>query len=295
MDVKVFKTFLEVAKTRHFGKAASNLFITQAAVSARIKQLEEFVKSPLFDRERNNIHLTSAGERLIPYAETMVRALDQAKSDVSSTENKRIQISIAATSNLWDAFLQNYLTVITDAFPDLTLVTELMNTSSLNSNILEGTLDVAFMFDAFLAEDVGSINIATVDLLLVSADPDQTIDTVFNDNYVYVDWGTQFASEHSAQYGDISGPKLITSTARIALDFLLAKGGSGYLPKSLVEPFLKVNKLYIVPNQHKMHRPVFANFKKSSADVEVIKRLVSVLDEANPQSPVILSNAANTL
>ena len=42
MDVKVFKTFLEVANTRHFGRAADNLFITQAAVSARIKQLEEF-------------------------------------------------------------------------------------------------------------------------------------------------------------------------------------------------------------------------------------------------------------
>ena len=40
MDVKVFKTFLELAQVGHFGKAAENLYITQAAVSARIKQLE---------------------------------------------------------------------------------------------------------------------------------------------------------------------------------------------------------------------------------------------------------------
>ncbi len=39
MDTDLLKTFLEVSKTRHFGKAANNLFVTQAAVSARIKHL----------------------------------------------------------------------------------------------------------------------------------------------------------------------------------------------------------------------------------------------------------------
>ena len=42
MDIKVFKTFIAVAENRHFGKASEQLYITQAAVSARIKQLEEF-------------------------------------------------------------------------------------------------------------------------------------------------------------------------------------------------------------------------------------------------------------
>ena len=54
MDIRVFKTFLQVAKTKHFGHAAENLFITQAAVSARIKQLEEFYDSTLFIRDKND-------------------------------------------------------------------------------------------------------------------------------------------------------------------------------------------------------------------------------------------------
>ncbi|MGR5543027.1 LysR family transcriptional regulator, partial [Vibrio campbellii] len=61
MDVKVFRTFLEVARTKHFGKASENLYITQAAVSARIKQLENYFDTQLFTRDRNNIKLTSAG------------------------------------------------------------------------------------------------------------------------------------------------------------------------------------------------------------------------------------------
>ena len=46
MDIALLKTFLEVAKTRHFGRAAENLYITQAAVSARIKQMEEDLGVP---------------------------------------------------------------------------------------------------------------------------------------------------------------------------------------------------------------------------------------------------------
>ena len=41
MDIEILKTFLEVARVRHFGKASESLFITQSAVSARIRLLEE--------------------------------------------------------------------------------------------------------------------------------------------------------------------------------------------------------------------------------------------------------------
>ncbi|MBL4699794.1 MAG: type II secretion system F family protein [Phycisphaeraceae bacterium] len=41
MDIDLLKTFVEVVRTRHFGKAAENLYITQSAVSFRIRQLEQ--------------------------------------------------------------------------------------------------------------------------------------------------------------------------------------------------------------------------------------------------------------
>ena len=41
MDTELLKTFLEVQKTRHFGNAADNLYLTQSAVSFRIRQLEQ--------------------------------------------------------------------------------------------------------------------------------------------------------------------------------------------------------------------------------------------------------------
>ena len=69
MDTELLKTFLEVGHTRHFGKAAENLYLTPSAVSFRIKQLESLLGVELFSRHRNNIQITPAGERMLPYAE----------------------------------------------------------------------------------------------------------------------------------------------------------------------------------------------------------------------------------
>ncbi|MFT6737918.1 MAG: DNA-binding transcriptional LysR family regulator, partial [Kangiellaceae bacterium] len=65
VDIRFLVTFIEVSHTRHFGKAAENLYLTSAAVSARIKQVEEYFSVSLFTRHRNNIQLTSAGKKLL--------------------------------------------------------------------------------------------------------------------------------------------------------------------------------------------------------------------------------------
>lgn len=57
MDTELLKTFLEVSRTRHFGRAAEALYLTQSAVSFRIRQLENQLGVNLFTRHRNNIRL----------------------------------------------------------------------------------------------------------------------------------------------------------------------------------------------------------------------------------------------
>lgn len=94
MDTELLKTFLEVTKTRHFGRAADNLYLTQSAVSFRIRQLESQLGNPLFSRQRGNVHLTAAGERLRPYAEAILQTWGRAKQDVALSENLNSQIAI---------------------------------------------------------------------------------------------------------------------------------------------------------------------------------------------------------
>jgi DNA-binding transcriptional LysR family regulator len=85
VDTELLKTFLEVSRTRHFGRAAEALYLTQSAVSFRIRQLENQLGVNLFTRHRNNIRLTTAGEKL-PYAETLMNTWQAARKEVTSRD-----------------------------------------------------------------------------------------------------------------------------------------------------------------------------------------------------------------
>ncbi|MBE5188598.1 LysR family transcriptional regulator [Vibrio parahaemolyticus] len=281
MDVKVFRTFLELAKVRHFGRAAENLYITQAAVSARIKQLESYFDTQLFIRDRNNIKLTSAGERLISYAEVMVTTLQQAKLELSLEDGKALQLTMGGTPNIWDAYLQNCLSIVTDSFGGYGFMAEVMGREMLSRSLLERTLDMAFAFDQIKADELNCKKVADVVLVLVSTELD-SLDTVFEHKYVYVDWGTRFASEHSERHPKIPAPYLRTSTARIALDFILEKGGAAYLPVSLVEPFIANGQLYKVSGVEDWYRPIYLSYRKASTSVEAIKQVEEIVKEIDP-------------
>ena len=102
MDTELLKTFLEVQKTRHFGKAADNLYLTQSAVSFRIRQLEQSLGVTLFNRFRNNIQLTTAGEMLLPHAQAVLSAISSAKQQIALNYHpeRPLQLCISAELSL---------------------------------------------------------------------------------------------------------------------------------------------------------------------------------------------------
>ncbi|XOV80889.1 MAG: LysR family transcriptional regulator [Aestuariibacter sp.] len=295
MDVKVFKTFLEVAKTRHFGRASENLFITQAAVSARVKQLEDYIGASLFQRTRNNIQLTPAGQRLIPYAETMVRALKQAKTSASLAEEDIVQLSIAATPGAWESFLQNYLTILTESQAHITLHTEMLSQNQINTGLLQGTLDVGILYDPLLSETIVCKKLADIELILVSTHKQDKPRRTFDKDHVYIDWGTQFASEHAARYGDNTRSFLHVPTARIALDYILAKGGSAFLPADMVTPFIGTGQLHQVEAQDAMYRTIHAAYQLKNEAAVAIQKLIQAMTEEAPQTPFIMENSIANL
>ncbi|VDZ97041.1 transcriptional regulator HdfR [Salmonella enterica subsp. enterica] len=108
MDTELLKTFLEVSRTRHFGRAAEALYLTQSAVSFRIRQLENQLGVNLFTRHRNNIRLTTAGEKLLPYAETLMNTWQAARKEVAHT-SRHNEFSIGASASLWECMLNAWL------------------------------------------------------------------------------------------------------------------------------------------------------------------------------------------
>lgn len=290
MDTRLLSTFLEVARVRHFGRAAENQHLTQAAVSARIKQLEAYFGTVLFTRERNNIKLTSSGERLIGYAEVMVSTLQQVKYELSLEESMTLQLSIGGTPNIWDAYLQNCLSIVTDEFTGYGFNAEVLSREQINRGLIERTLDMAFAFDPLKVDELECTKIANLRLVLVSTSL-CNVDTALSEKYVYVDWGTAFALEHGHRHPQKNAPFLRTSTGRIALDFILEKGGSAYLPLSLVESFLKSGQLQLVEKSFNWDRPIYLSYRKKSTSIDAINAVAALIPQIDPSSSFSLVKA----
>lgn len=83
MDVKLLRTFEMLAKELNFHRAAERLFLAQPTVSVHIRQLEEQIGYPLFERSGRKVRLTGAGERFRLHAHRILEAHDEALSDLA--------------------------------------------------------------------------------------------------------------------------------------------------------------------------------------------------------------------
>lgn len=89
MDFRL-KVFYTVANRLSFTKAATELFITQPAISKHIKELEEHYKIKLFDRNGSKILLTTAGKVLLEHTKSIFDYYRKIDYDMSALINERI-------------------------------------------------------------------------------------------------------------------------------------------------------------------------------------------------------------
>ena len=68
MELRQLRYFTRTAKQLNFTEAAHTLYISQSTLSQQIKQLEDELGIPLFDRIGKRVRLTEAGEQFLPYA-----------------------------------------------------------------------------------------------------------------------------------------------------------------------------------------------------------------------------------
>ena len=73
LDVDQLRTFIAIAETGSFTRAAEVVHKTQSAVSMQMKRLEERIERPIFARDGRASKLTEDGQRLLDYARRLLR------------------------------------------------------------------------------------------------------------------------------------------------------------------------------------------------------------------------------
>jgi len=275
MDINDFRTFLEVCRTRHFGQAAKNLCVTQSTVSARIKNIEDQLGTKLFSRERNNIQLTSTGERMQQYAEMITATWNQARQEIGAAKVSQTAFTIGGLPSLWDISLQHWLNTLVPSHEDLAIHAEIHGADTLYRRITQNTMDIAFLFDYINHDLLICQPLSNIDLILVASVPDLQISDALSTHYIMVDWGTAFNNQHAQHFADMARPHLHVSHGRIALDYMLANGGNAYLAEPMVADYIKNAVLHTVPNAPVIKRTAYAVYNKTSDKLELIESLLN--------------------
>jgi DNA-binding transcriptional LysR family regulator len=280
MDTELLKTFLEVHRTRHFGRAGENLFITQSAVSARIRQLEENLGSKLFHRERNDIRLTAAGERLVKHAEAILGAWYRAVQDTAVDEVHSLSLSVGGMYSLWDILAQDWIHRLNALRPDIALDVQAHSHEVLLRKLLDGVLDVAFMFEPIQMAKLFVREVGTIELIMVASQQGHTAEQAISDHYLMIDWGTSFAVTHARLYPDIPPPQIRTNLGRIAHNFMLECGGAGYLAKPMVAEDLKAGRLFQVDDAPVIERKAYVVYPAEGLRSGLVEELLARFDFA---------------
>ena len=119
MDVnyELYKVFYYVASTLSFSEAASQLFISQSAVSQSIKTLEKKLNQTLFIRSTKKVQLTPEGEILLRHIEPAVHLISRGETQLMDTSAGGGQLRIGASDTICRYFLVPYLEKFHKAFP----------------------------------------------------------------------------------------------------------------------------------------------------------------------------------
>lgn len=140
--------FLAVAEHLSFTRAAAALHVSQPALSQQIKQLEERLGAPLFDRSGRAIRLTDAGEVYARFARLALKDLEageRAIHDVGDLSEGSLRLAITPT---FTAYLVGPLVADFHArYPGITLSVSEMSQERMEELINEDRIDVGIAFD----------------------------------------------------------------------------------------------------------------------------------------------------
>ncbi|GAA2780246.1 LysR substrate-binding domain-containing protein [Saccharopolyspora taberi] len=157
MDLRRLASFLAVAEEKHFGRAAARLYLSRAAVTGHVQQLERQLGSTLLTRAP--VELTPAGERLVKHARVLIDTANAAAADLADlrVDDRPFRVGIMGhgSAELTPASMR----ALRRARPDLRIAVVTLDFSEGESALLEDRVDVAFVRPAPVDERI------TVDVL----------------------------------------------------------------------------------------------------------------------------------
>ncbi|MDP9319698.1 MAG: LysR family transcriptional regulator [Chloroflexota bacterium] len=146
MQLAQLQGLVEIARAGSIGRAAEQLFITQPALTARLKALEAELECQVVVRGRGGSRLTDAGRALLPYAERAIAAADEGAQRARELAGGRTDaIAIGAAPAVSAYVLPVVLRHLRATYPDARLSVRSGHSEELLELVLRGDVQVGVM------------------------------------------------------------------------------------------------------------------------------------------------------
>jgi DNA-binding transcriptional LysR family regulator len=270
MDIAAARTFLEIVKAGSFVRAASNLNLTQTAVSARVRVLEQQLDRQLFVRNKAGAKLTPAGERFLRYATNLVQVWERAVHEVAMPVGRDNVVTIGGEHSLWDPLLRDWLVWMRNECPDVAVRAHIDVADRLVDQVQEGILDLALVYAPPLRTGVVAELLVDEALVAVTTEPAGSDSSPVDE--LFVDWGPEFRTSHHAAFPDAPSPALSVNHGPLAMDYMLAVGGSGYFRMEAARPHLDSGRIYLVAEKPRFSYSIHALYS-AKAEEQLMERV----------------------
>jgi DNA-binding transcriptional LysR family regulator len=146
VELTPLRYFIAIARARHMTRAARTLGVSQPALSAAMRRLEDEVGSPLLDRTGRGVEMTAAGSAFLARAEEAVRAADaglRAVRELVGLETGSIRIGGGATATAF--ILPPVVSTIRRQHPGLRFYVREAGSTAIAEAVISGELDLGIV------------------------------------------------------------------------------------------------------------------------------------------------------
>lgn len=146
MDLRHLLTFRMIIEKGSFSLAADALEISQPAVSAQIRSLEERLGHRLLDRSGRRVRTTEAGDLLNRFAEQVLALEDQLTRDLQELGTTVAgPLVIGSSTGPGELVLPHVVGLFAAAYPEVRVSLQVMDTQSVCELVLDGRLELGFV------------------------------------------------------------------------------------------------------------------------------------------------------
>lgn len=169
MNLKHYEAFYWIGRLGSFHAAARQLGVSQAAISARIKEAEDTLGLPLFERIGRGAMLTPKGQELLAYAAQFVALSAEVQQRIGTRDALSGRVRFGATSIHALTWLPNLVERISRSYPGLTVEVAVDSSETLRAALDRGQLDIAVVAGPLDTSKLSAIAVGEVSNIWVAS------------------------------------------------------------------------------------------------------------------------------